>query len=85
MLRADLGSLGVDPEHFEEPNYKRTQEIGAVVAFIGCDGLIVPSARWKCENLILFTDNLAMSIDPEVKNVEEVDWQGWAQSKGMLD
>jgi hypothetical protein len=45
----------------------------------------VPSARWKCENLILFTDNLALNISLEVKNVEEVDWQAWAQSVGMLD
>ena len=85
LLRTDLNTLGVEPARFEEPNYKRTQEIGAVVAFIGCDGLIVPSARWKCENLILFTDNLSLNISLEVKHVEEVDWQAWAQSAGMLD
>lgn len=85
LIRSDLQALGVETGHYEEPNYRRTQEIGAVVAFIGCDGLIVPSARWSCENLILFTDNLVMDVDFERKSVEEVDWQAWARSAGMLD
>ena len=41
-------------ERYESVNYHRTQEIGAAVAFLGCDGLMVPSARWDCENLVLF-------------------------------
>jgi RES domain len=85
LIRSDLEALGVQAAHVEDPNYARTQEIGAVVAFIGCDGLIVPSARWPCENLILFTDNLAMNISLEIKGVEEVDWQAWAKSAGRLD
>jgi hypothetical protein len=85
LIRADLATLGVDTAHYEDANYKRTQEIGAVVEFIGCDGLIVPSARWNCDNLILFTDNLALNLGLEVKNVEEVDWQAWARSVGRLD
>jgi hypothetical protein len=58
---------------------------GAVVAFIGCDGLIIPSARWDCENLVLFTDNLAMDVGLEPKSVEEVDWEAWARSVAMID
>jgi hypothetical protein len=85
LIRSDLDTLGVQTEYYEDPNYRRTQEIGAVVAFIGCDGLIVPSARWSCENLILFTDNLAMSTGLEIKDFEEVDWQSWAKSVGKLD
>ena len=66
------------------PNYGRTQEIGAAVAFIGCDGLIVPSVRWSCDNLVLFTDNLAADVELEVLNVEAVPWQDWARSAGLL-
>jgi RES domain-containing protein len=84
LVRTDLETLGVKTESYDEPNYGRTQEIGDVVSFIGCDGLIVPSARWKCENLILFTDNLALEVELEVKSVEEVDWQDWAKTAGML-
>ena len=69
---------------YDAPNYERTQQIGAAAAFIDCDGLIVPSARWSCNNLILFTDNLAMDIDFEVQDVEEVAWQDWGRSVGLI-
>jgi hypothetical protein len=84
LIRSDLKELGVEASHYEEPNYRRTQEIGAVVAFIGYDGLLVPSARWDCENLILFTENLAMDVSFDHKSVEEVDWQAWAKASGRL-
>jgi hypothetical protein len=85
LIRSDLEGFGVDAARYGEPNYRRTQEIGAVVAFIGCDGLIIPSARWDCENLVLFTDNLAMDVGLEPKSVEEVDWEAWARSVAMID
>ncbi len=84
LIRSSLDGFGIDTKRFEEPNYLRTQEIGAAVAFVGCDGLIVPSARRACDNLVLFTDNLAMDIDIRVKETEEVNWQEWARSAGML-
>ncbi len=85
LLRSSLEDLGADMAGFEAPNYARTQEVGAAVAFIGCDGLIVPSARWACDNLILFTDNLAMDVDFEIQDVEEVFWQDWARSVGLIE
>jgi len=48
LIEADLPALGVNPASYKAPKYRRTQEIGAVVEFLGCDGLIVPSARWNC-------------------------------------
>jgi RES domain-containing protein len=84
LIRSTLEDLGISADSYKDPNYRRTQEIGAAASFIGCDGLIVPSARWDCENLILFTDNLAMDIVLEVRNAEEVDWQVWAKDAGLL-
>lgn len=55
----DLVKFGVDPERFGTRDYTRTKEIGAAVKFLGCDGLIAPSARWSCTNLMVYTDNLA--------------------------
>jgi RES domain len=57
LLRADLEKLDIDVAQYHTINYRRTQEIGAAVNFLGCDGLIVPSARWSCDNLVLFTEN----------------------------
>lgn len=85
LLRADLGELDVDVEQYESVNYHRTQEIGAAVAFLGCDGLMVPCARWDCENLVLFTDNHSLENTLEVLSSEEIDWQVWAQDAGFLD
>jgi len=84
FLRADLGELDVDTEQYETVNYHRTQEIGAAVAFLGCDGLMGPSARWDCENLVLFTENHALENRLEVLSSEEIDWQIWAQNAGFL-
>ena len=62
----------------------RTQEIGAAVEFLGCDGLIAPCARWACDNLILFPDRMAMDATLEVVTSEAVDWITWATSNGLL-
>ena len=48
----DLVELGVDFDQFASLNYAKCQEIGAAVGFLECDGLITPSARWDCENLV---------------------------------
>jgi RES domain-containing protein len=85
LLRAELEELDVDLGQYETINYQRTQEIGAAVAFLGFDGLIVPSARWNCENLVLFTENHALSSRLEVLSSEEIDWRIWAQDAGFLD
>jgi len=85
LLRADLDELDVDVAQYESVNYHRTQEIGAAVGFLGCDGLIVPCARWDCENLVLFTENHALDNRLEVLSSEEIDWQAWAQDAGFFD
>ena len=84
LIRTDLEGLGVETARYLDPNYVQTQRIGAAVAFIGCDGLLAPCARWPCENLILFTDNSALAATLEVAETEEVDWQAWAKEAGLL-
>jgi RES domain len=85
LLRADLGELDVDLAQYASINYRRTQEIGAAVAFLGCDGLIAPCARWNCENLVLFTENHSLTSKLEVLSSEEIDWQAWAQDGGFFN
>jgi RES domain-containing protein len=74
-----LKRLGVDDSRYRELLYGRTQEIGAAAAFLGFDGLIVPSARWNCQNIILFLD--AINLE-EVRSIsiQPVDWPAWRQS-----
>lgn len=75
-----LNSLGVATSIYESLEYARCQEIGDAALFLGFDGLIVPSARWPCHNLVLFTDR----IEPEAirsEGSELVDWDAWRNRK----
>jgi len=84
LLRADFTGLGLDPGDYEAVNYGRTQAIGAAVAFLDCDGLLVPSARWTCENLVIFMDNHRLEETLDREHSESVDWLAWAQKHGRL-
>lgn len=74
-----LRRLGVDDARYRELLYTRTQEIGAAAAFLGFDGLIVPSARWNCQNIVLFLDAINLE-DVRTISVEPVDWKAWRRS-----
>ncbi len=84
LVRADLGTLGVDSARYGERDYDRTQKIGAALVFLGFDGLIAPSARWSCDNLMIFADNHALIEKLEAVDEELVEWREWAQAHGML-
>ncbi|MBI1777144.1 MAG: RES family NAD+ phosphorylase [Proteobacteria bacterium] len=79
-----LATLGVDITKYgsleylrRHDEYSRTQEIAEIAHFLDFDGVIVPSARWKCRNLVLFTDR----VPPDALNVAEklhpIDWAQW--------
>ena len=85
LVRTDLATLGVPESTYGAINLPRTQEIGAAVEFLGCDGLISPSARWPCDNLILFPDRLGLDATLEIVTSETVDWVRWSAEHGLLD
>jgi RES domain-containing protein len=68
--------LGVAKKHYGELAYNQTQAIGDAAAFLGFDGMMVPSARLECLNLVLFTDRFSPA-DLIVKHSEVVDWGAW--------
>jgi hypothetical protein len=83
---ADLAAvegLGVSPETYKDLTYNRTQEIGDAAAFLGFDGIIAPSARWHCQNLVLFSELLAPG-DLTVVESEPVDWDAWRAVRTKL-
>jgi len=86
LIRADLTALGVDMARFGEVDYtSRTQEIGSAVAFLENDGLIVPSARWDCENLILFDDGSLKTKLEQLSDSQTIDWQAWCKDNGRWE
>ena len=68
--------LGVDPARYREILYEQTQAIGDAAYFLGFDSIIAPNARWSCDNLILFTDQIAPA-DLEVLESRKVNWTEW--------
>lgn len=84
LVRADLAKLGVLEGTYGSVNMPRTQEIGAAIEFLGCDGLIAPCARWACENLILFPDRMGVDATLEIVSSETVDWITWATTQDLL-
>ena len=71
-----LKRLGVDDNRYRELLYSRTQEIGAAAAFLGFDGLIVPSARWNCQNIILFLEAINLE-EIRTISIQPIDWKAW--------
>ena len=84
LVRADLAALGVELARYGERDYGRTQEIGAALVFLGFDGLIAPSVRWSCDNLMIFGDNHALAETLEPIGTDRVEWREWAQAHGIL-
>ncbi len=84
LVRVDLRSLGISDSDYLQVNYVRSQQIGDVAQFLGCDGLIAPCARWDCENLMLFPDHMDANALLEVVESETVDWLKWARENKVL-
>ncbi len=73
---AAMVPLGVDPSRYREILYEQTQAIGDAAYFLGFDSIIAPNARWSCDNLILFTDQIAPA-NLEIIESSEVNWTEW--------
>jgi len=75
-----LGRLGVDLATFASFDYSRTQAIGDAAFFLGFSGLIVPSARSKSRNLVIFPDRIEPD-DIEVEHSELINWKAWLSTR----
>jgi len=74
-----LATLGVSEEAFRKGDTSRTREVGAAARFLDMDGLIVPSARWPCSNLVLFVDRLPDRSVLRVEETRDVNWPAWRE------
>jgi hypothetical protein len=84
LARVSLERLGVDMARYGERDYALTQNIGAALAFLGLDGLIAPSARWHCDNLMIYQTNHLLKERLEVIEDEHVNWGAWARANGLI-
>lgn len=76
MDMSQLKDLGVDETRYQEMLYHRTQEIADAAAFLGFDGIVAPSARWTCNNVILFLDTFNVE-NVDVISETKINWSAW--------
>lgn len=79
-----LAAFGVDVAKYgsfqyarKYEEYPRLQDIGEAAHFLDFDGLIAPSARWECQNLVVFTDRVAPDALSIANEHGQVDWDAW--------
>jgi RES domain-containing protein len=86
VLRLDglekLAALGVEISRFKEREYVRTQAIADAAHFLDFEGLIVPSARWNCSNLVIFSDRIVPdAVSHKGFETDPIDWIMWRRRK----
>jgi len=79
-----LTALGVDMDRYGQLSYEermgeypRTQEVAETAHFLDCSGLIVPSARWACANIVVFCDRVSPEAMETVADHGLIDWTAW--------
>lgn len=76
-----LNDLGLGPQLLALTDPLRSQEIGAAAHLLEYDSLLVPSARWKCFNLVVFNEFFDQE-NIEVVDSSPVNWPAWRESNG---
>lgn len=80
----ELGELGVNTSTYGRLSYQRrvdeyvaTQELGEAAHFLEFDGLLVPNARFSCQNLVIFADRLGPHQLNSIAVGPAIDWSKW--------
>jgi hypothetical protein len=74
--RDSLAPPRVEIGRYRTFEYEATQAITAAAHFLEFDSLIVPSARFPCANLVIFTERATGLV---LSSSQEVDWDSWRQ------
>jgi RES domain-containing protein len=78
-----LGKLGVDMAGLRSRDYTETQDIADAAFFLDFDAMLVPTARWSCLNVVLFTDKLSPSdVVLQASEPDPIDWNQWKAAPG---
>ena len=84
-----IARFGVDTARYGQLSYQergteypRSQDVAEVAHFLEFDGLIVPSARRKCLNVVLFCDRVPPSTIEVAADHGLVDWAALERQVG---
>lgn len=76
-----LKTLGMEDPLASRPRNALGQAIGEATFMLDFDGLLVPSARWDCSNLVVFLDPVPGDAKERLTLVEamDVNWPAWRE------
>lgn len=78
--------LGIEDPLASQLDYSKSQAIGAAAYFLEFQAMLVPSARWPCQNLVLFLDRLDLNHALAAEEQKDINWPAWrAQAAQTLD
>lgn len=78
-----IASVGLTEETLRSRDLSACQAVGAAARLMEFDGIWVPSMRWNCRNLVLFSDLLP---DPKALQPEAgrpVNWPAWREREDV--
>ena len=73
-----LERLGVTTSKYQSLDYSVTARISAAAAFLEFDAMLVPNARFKCRNLVIFNEK---PNSLELVKSSPIDWDAWRSKK----
>lgn len=83
-----LTGLGVDMTRYGQISYAdraveylRTQQISEAAHFLEFNGLLVPSARWPTQSLIIFCERAGPDAVEETEESGLIDWKDWQATR----
>ncbi len=76
-LEFDVGTFGQLSFDDKEQEYPRAQDIAETAHFLDYDGILVPSARWNCTNMVVFCDQLPAGAIEVIKDHGFIVWSAW--------
>lgn len=77
-----LRDLGVDDPRASRIDGHQARAVGEAAFMLDFQGMIVPSARWDCNNLVLFLDRIELNKNIRFQHQAEVNWPAWREQAG---
>ncbi len=74
-----LNKLGIEDPLASRLDLEKSQAISSAARFLEFQGLLVPSARWDCQNLVLFPNRLDLNVAIAVKENQVINWPAWKE------
>lgn len=71
-VTGQLEALGIGPEELAGDDHAACRKVGGAVAWLGYDGLLVPSARSNGSNLVIYPDQRSPAAEFEQMSAEDI-------------